>query len=159
MSNIIVINKDTGEEVNSFMAFASNKGARFTTSILEMKTFLISTGLTECKFLAYLIDNCKPSDNTIYVVPEQMMDVLNITKKTYYSVVNSLLEKRVIKREGSYSRYMVNPRLCCKTSKFNFGKMILIWDAWEQIMLADNPRETLVKIKKLYNQGKEDYNE
>jgi hypothetical protein len=120
MSRYAIIDKETGEIVQDDVLFVGRKPKYIDKGFIKIFVAFLSDIVENPKIagksvrlLFYMLEQLDYNTYTIQIIPKYAQESLNITKKTFYNWLDTLIEEGIITKVDTYT-YKLNPYVAVK---------------------------------------------
>jgi len=123
MSRYAIIDKETGEIIEDNLLLIGRKPRYVDKGFIKIFTAFLSDIVENPKIagkairlLFYMLEQMDYNSYTIRIIPKYAQEELNITKKTFYNWLDTLIEERIITKVDTYT-YKLNPYVAVKGNR------------------------------------------
>jgi len=115
MSRYAIIDKETGEIIEENLLLVGRRPKYIDRGFIKIFTAFLSDIVENPKvagksirLLFYMLEQLDYNSYTIQIIPKYAQEELNITKKTFYNWLDTLIEEGIITKVDTYT-YKLNP--------------------------------------------------
>jgi hypothetical protein len=117
MGRYALLDKETGEIIEDEVLIVGKKPYKLDKGYVKVFVTFLKDIVEDkeisgkaIRLLFFMLEECLNYETLVMtVVPEHAMNRLNISRKTYYNWLNTLIKKGIIHRTGERYRYVLKP--------------------------------------------------